>query len=375
MSYGARCVPSLTRFRSCLYTCTASETSRSAAAAPARARDRLGAASGPAPATEETSMPAAPCPRNHELRKTWYAQYAASAGDLVAAEICARMSATDAAGDLESSWRHAFQKRTDGASRKCSRSTSAGVRAGKNSSSSSGRFASVSGRPIQPSTGALSVAGDATVPEWREKRPAGAAARSLRAWRNISVCTGCDVSSIPERSPWRHVSGRTARLRQYFYNEQSSHREEKRRDYVPDAFRDRRPCVTQVPPERDDPADVRARGDPQRVGKRRPAAFVLAQRVQRERHGNLRLVDVRRQEPLRVSVVPHHERVVHAHVRAAGADGRRETRLQKRPERGREERVPQRQKGGNLVHRQVRRRHRVVSRGGPPASRRRRRLR
>ena len=34
-------------------------------------------------------MPAAPCPRNHELRKTWYAQYAASAGDLVAAEICA----------------------------------------------------------------------------------------------------------------------------------------------------------------------------------------------------------------------------------------------------------------------------------------------
>ena len=28
--------------------------------------------------------------------------------------------------------------------------------------------------------------------------------------------------------------------------------------------------MTQVPPERDDPADVRARGDPQRVGKRRP---------------------------------------------------------------------------------------------------------
>ena len=136
-------------------------------------------------------MPAAPCPRNHELRKTWYAQYAASAGDLVAAEICARTSATDAAGDLESSWLHAFQKRTDGASRKCSRSTSAGVRAGMNSSF--GRLASVSGRPIQPSTGALSVAGDATVPEWREKRPAGAAARSLRAWRNISAHGQCDV--------------------------------------------------------------------------------------------------------------------------------------------------------------------------------------
>ena len=150
-------------------------------------------------------MPAAPCPRNHELRKTWYAQYAASAGDLVAA------------GDLREDVRDGRRgglgvvvapRVPETYRRGLAEVLAVDVRGGaREENSSSGRLASVSGRPIQPSTGALSVAGDATVPERREKRPA-ARRREASGRGATSPRTGNVTSFYYEQSccSFRHVS-------------------------------------------------------------------------------------------------------------------------------------------------------------------------
>ena len=75
MSYGALYVPALMCARSCLYVWSASAISLEPAATPERrlpspARGAPPPEGPPKPPREDAMIPAAPCPRNHELLAT-----------------------------------------------------------------------------------------------------------------------------------------------------------------------------------------------------------------------------------------------------------------------------------------------------------------